>query len=89
MAFVELLDYTTAKTLTIPVNTLQTDEQGKYVLVAATENGKMYARKKHVEIGEMYNDQLEIKSGLSAGDMLITDGFQNLYYGQLITTTAS
>ena len=58
-------------------------------LVAVTENGKMYARKKRVEIGEMYNDQLEIKSGLSAGDMLITDGFQNLYDGQLITTSAS
>ena len=89
LAFVRIMDYTAAKTLTIPVNTLQTDEQGKYVLVAAMENGKMYARKKHVEIGEMYNNELEIKSGLSEGDMLITDGFQNLYDGQLITTTAS
>jgi multidrug efflux pump subunit AcrA (membrane-fusion protein) len=49
----------------------------------------MFARKKHVEIGQLYNDQLEIKSGLAAGDMLITDGFQNLYDGQLITTSAS
>jgi RND family efflux transporter MFP subunit len=88
LAFVRIMDYTASSAFTIPVNTLQTDEQGKYVLVAVTENGKMYARKKRVEIGEMYNNQLEIKSGLSAGDMLITDGFQNLYDGQLITTTA-
>ena len=89
LAYVRIMDYAVSNTFTIPVNTLQTDEQGKYVLVAVNENGKMYARKKHVEIGQLYNDQLEIKSGLAAGDMLITDGFQNLYDGQLITTSAS
>ncbi|MEP6682631.1 MAG: efflux RND transporter periplasmic adaptor subunit [Parafilimonas sp.] len=89
LAFVRIMDYAASSTLTVPVNTLQTDEQGKYVLVAVSENGKLYARKKHVEIGEMYNNQLEIKSGLSEGEVLITDGFQNLYDGQLITTTAS
>ncbi len=89
LAYVRIMDYTATNTITVSVNTLQTDEQGKYVLVAVMENGKMYARKKRVEIGELYNDQLEIKSGLAAGDMLITDGFQNLYDGQLITTAAS
>jgi multidrug efflux pump subunit AcrA (membrane-fusion protein) len=88
LAFVKIMDYSATGTLTIPVNTLQTDEKGKYVLVASMENGKMYARKKHVEVGEMYNNRLEIKSGLSTGDMLITDGYQNLYDGQLITTSA-
>lgn len=89
LAFVRIMDYAAENTITVPVNTLQTDEQGKYVLVAAMENGKMIARKKHVEVGEMYNDQIQIKSGLSNGDMLITDGYQNLYDGQLITTSAS
>jgi RND family efflux transporter MFP subunit len=89
LAFVRIMDYAVTNTFTIPVNTLQTDEQGKYVLVAVTENGKLYARKKRVEVGQLYNDQLEIRSGLAAGDMLITDGYQNLYDGQLITTSAS
>jgi multidrug efflux pump subunit AcrA (membrane-fusion protein) len=89
LAYVRIMDYAALNTFTIPVNTLQTDEQGKYVLVAVTENGKMYARKKRVEIGQLYNDKLEIKSGLAAGDVLITDGFQNLYDGQLITTSVS
>jgi len=87
--FVRIMDYTVSNTFTVPVNTLQTDEQGKYVLVAVTDNGKLYARKKHVEVGQLYNDQLEIRSGLVTGDMLITDGYQNLYDGQLITTSAS
>lgn len=89
LAYVRIMNYTAKNTFTIPVNTLQTDEQGKYVLVAVAENGKMYARKKRVEVGQLYNDQLEIRSGLSEGDLLITDGFQNLYDGQLITTNAS
>jgi membrane fusion protein, multidrug efflux system len=89
LAYVRIMDYSASNVFTIPVNTMQTDEQGKYVLVAVSENGKMYARKKHIEIGQLYNDQLEVKSGLSTGDVLITDGFQNLYDGQLITTSAS
>ena len=89
LAFVRIMDYMVSNTFTIPVNTLQTDEQGKYVLVAVAENGKLYARKKRVEVGQLYNDQLEIRSGLTAGDELITDGYQNLYDGQLITTSAS
>ncbi|MBS1747908.1 MAG: efflux RND transporter periplasmic adaptor subunit [Bacteroidetes bacterium] len=89
LAMVRIMDYSANNTITVPVNTLQTDEQGKYVLVAVNENGKLYAHKKHVVIGEMYNDQLEIKSGLLAGDMLISDGYQNLYDGQLITISAN
>jgi hypothetical protein len=32
----------------------------------------------------LYQDQLEVKSGLQAEDQLITEGFQNLYDGQLV-----
>jgi RND family efflux transporter MFP subunit len=89
LAVVNIQDYNASDAITIPVNTLQTDEKGKFVLVAATENGKLIARKKPVEIGETYGDKIEIKSGLQAGDQIITEGFQALYDGQLITTTAS
>ena len=86
IAVVKLQDYTAKNALTIPVNTLQTDEKGKYVLVGANENGKTVTRKKSVTIGQLYNDRIEIKNGLQLGDQLITDGFQGLYDGQLITT---
>ena len=87
LALAKILDYSATNVITIPVNTLQTDQNGKFVLVAVNENGKMYARKKKVEIGELYSDRIEIKTGLAEGDMLITDGYENLYDGQLITTT--
>ncbi len=88
VALIKVQDYSAPGALTVPVSTLQTDENGKYVLVAATENGKMITRKKQVEIGELYGDQIEVKSGLNEGDVLITEGFQGLYEGQLVTTTA-
>ncbi len=86
LSIVRILDYTAPNVIAVPVNTIQNDETGKYVLVAVTENGKLVARKKAVEVGEIYHDKLEIKSGLQAGDKLITDGFQGLYDGQAITT---
>lgn len=86
VAMVRIQDYTVNNAITVPVNTLQSDEKGKYVMVAVKENGKLVARKKAVSIGEFYGDQLEIKSGLQAGDQIITDGYQSLYDGQLLTT---
>lgn len=86
IALVRIQDYVANNAITIPLATIQNDEKGKYVMVAATENGKTVARKRPVEIGQMYNDRLEVKSGLQTGDKLITEGFQGLYDGQLITT---
>jgi membrane fusion protein (multidrug efflux system) len=86
LAKVHIKDYGNANAITIPVNTLQNDENGKYVMVAVTEKGKLIAHKRAVTVGELYNDQLEVKSGLQVGDQLITEGFQSLYDGQLITT---
>jgi membrane fusion protein, multidrug efflux system len=83
---VQIQDYTINNAITVPVNTLQNDEKGKYVMVAVKENGKMIAKKKMVIVGEFYGDKLEVKSGLQTGDMVITEGYQSLYDGQVITT---
>jgi aspartokinase len=40
-------------------------------------------------VGQLHNDQLEVKSGLQSGDVLVTEGFQGLYEGQLLTTPGS
>ncbi len=84
IALVQILDYTASNAIAIPVNTLQNDETGKYVMVASNEKGKLIARKRMVTVGEFYKDQLEIKTGLQAGDQIVTEGFQSLYDGQLI-----
>ncbi|MBY0482544.1 MAG: efflux RND transporter periplasmic adaptor subunit [Chitinophagaceae bacterium] len=86
IALVNVLDYQTKNAVAISVNILQNDEKGRYVLVAVKENGKLIARRKPVTTGELYGNKIEIKSGLQTGDAVITDGYQSLYEGQIITT---
>ena len=89
VALVRIKDYSSAKAIVVPLTTLQTDEQGKYVFVLATENGKKIARKKQVLVGDIYGEQIEVKSGLNEGDQLITQGYQSLYEGQAVTTSGT
>jgi RND family efflux transporter MFP subunit len=84
VASVQVQDYAAPSAVTIPVNTLQNDDKGKFVMVAVKEGDKLVARKRQITVGELYQDQLEVKSGLQAEDQLITEGFQNLYDGQLV-----
>lgn len=86
-AVVKILDYAAANAVVIPVNVIQSDETGKYVyILTKSSNGKTTAHRVTVLIGEAYGESVEIKSGLKAGDQLVTEGFQNLYEGQTITT---
>jgi multidrug efflux pump subunit AcrA (membrane-fusion protein) len=68
------------------VNVVQSDEKSKYVYVMERTGDKTIARKKTVTVGEAYDGQIEIKSGLSKGEIIITEGFQLVYDGQAITT---
>jgi membrane fusion protein, multidrug efflux system len=86
VAVVKLEDYTAKDAITIPVNTLQSDEHGKFVMVGLKQNGKWVAHKEPVTVGQLYSDKIEIKNGLQPGEQLVTDGFQGLYEGQLLST---
>jgi multidrug efflux pump subunit AcrA (membrane-fusion protein) len=89
VAQVRILDYENEKAIVVPLTTLQTDDQGKYVYVLANESGKKVARRKQVIVGEIYGEQIEVKSGLNEGDQLITQGYQSLYEGQSVTTSGA
>jgi len=87
VAQVRIKDYANPHAIVIPLTVLQTDENGKYVYVMAVENGKKVAKKKVVQVGEIYGNNIEVKGGLNVGDQLITEGFQSLYEGQAVTTS--
>ncbi len=87
-AMVRIQDYSAPNAMTVPVNVLQTDEQGKFILVAVKEGNSTVARKRPIQVGELYGERLEVKSGLKTGDVIITEGFQSVYDGQTITTSA-
>lgn len=85
-ATMKILDYEKKGAVVAPVNVVQSDEKGKYVYVMSKEGDKVVARKKTVIVGEIYDGKIEIKSGLSGGDLIITEGYQTVYDGQNITT---
>lgn len=84
LAVVRILDHQSKNAVVVPVETVQSDDKGKYVFVMKEENGKKVARKMSVTIGEFYDELIEIRSGLTGGENLVTLGFQGLYEGQLI-----
>ena len=85
-ATMKILDYESKATIAVPVNVVQSDEKGKYVYVMEKAGDKMLARKKVVNVGEAYNGLIEIKSGLTGGELIITEGYQTVYEGQVVTT---
>lgn len=89
VAIVNIMDYQAPKTAVVNVNTIQNDEDGKYVMVAAKEGDKYVARKRRVVIGELSGDKIEIRQGLQEGDQLISEGYQSIFDGQPITTQAT
>ncbi len=48
------------------------------MLTVKGSGDKMQAVRNYIELGRTYNDKAEIKSGLNAGDKIITTGFQGL-----------
>ncbi len=85
VATVRIKDYTAPNAIVIPVNLVQSDEKGKYVYVLeADAGGRKIASKKIVITGESYNEFIEIKSGLDAGMLLISEGYQGVYDRQLV-----
>jgi membrane fusion protein (multidrug efflux system) len=81
---IRIQDYNNPDVVTVPVNVVQSDDKGKYVYVLANEGGKSRARKRSINVGESYGERIEVKGGLQSGDQLITEGYQNLYEGQLV-----
>ena len=86
LATMKILDYQSKDAVTVPINVVQSDEKGKYVYVAEKSGNKTIARKKTVIAGESYNGVMEIKSGLAGGDLIISEGYQTVYDGQVVMT---
>lgn len=85
LAQVKIKDYTKKNAISIPINIVQNDDKGKFVYVAASENGKLVARKRMVTTGEFYANAIEILTGINAGEQIVTEGYQNIFDGQALT----
>lgn len=84
-ASVKILSHTNPQAIVIPVNIVQSDEEGKYVYLMNEEGDSKKARKVNITVGDLYGDQIEVIEGLQPGDKLVTKGYQDLYEGQIIS----
>jgi multidrug efflux pump subunit AcrA (membrane-fusion protein) len=85
LAVININDTSKSNALVVDENIIQKTEKGNLVYVAVEENGKKVAKARFVTMGLSYNGQAEIATGLQAGDLLITSGYQDLVDGQAIS----
>lgn len=83
-AVMNINDQAKGNAIIINQNYIQHTELGDIVYVAVTEGAKKVARSRKVATGVTYNGDIEITSGLQSGDMLITQGYQDLVDGQAV-----
>ena len=84
VAVLKINDYHAPATFVLPVNMIQTDNKGQFVLIARQENNQYVARKQFVQTGQIYNGIAEIVGGLETGQKIITGGYLNLNEGQTV-----
>ena len=75
LAEVEVVEYKKDDAIVIPIDFVMEAVSGdKYVYTVNTTKDGSLAQKSIVTLGEGYQGQIEILSGLKNGDRLITDG---------------
>lgn len=83
VAKLRIIDYTNKKAIVAPSNSIQKDASGEnYVYVATNIKDKTATAKKVVvQVGQSSDNVTEILSGLTAQDMIVTDGVNNISEG--------
>lgn len=90
MARVAINDRTAENSIIIPLKLVQYDINGRaYVYVAKEKDERLVAEKRMVSTGLNYRNEIEITSGLEAGDILITEGQMDVSDSQMLRTTES
>lgn len=81
----KIVDYQNASAIALPINLIQTAEDGDFVLVAEKTGEKQaVARKVSIKQGQNYNGIAEVLQGLKKGDLLISTGFEEINNGETV-----
>lgn len=83
VAKLKIIDYVSKDAIVVPTNVIQEDGKGdKYVYVVEGSNGKTgTAKKVVVSPGKSSDNVTEITSGLSANDIIVTEGVNTISDG--------
>jgi len=88
LAEVKINNYTNNDAISVSAELVQEDVDGaKFLYVVEKDaDGNMIANKKIVETGESYENNIEVNSGLSIGDIVIVEGARSVSSGNIIVT---
>jgi multidrug efflux system membrane fusion protein len=70
--------------IVIPISAVQRNDEGPYVFVVG-EGNRVATRK--VGLGEVQGEQVEVRSGLNADEIVVTEGLDRLRDGQTVKVT--
>lgn len=77
-----IVDYSNPDAIVVPVNVIQRGRDGDFILMAdKADEGHAVVRRAAIQQGRIYNGLVEVLSGLSEGDLLISTGFQDVNEG--------
>ncbi len=83
---VKLVTYQNSRAFVLPMGVIQNTDKGSFVYIADQE-GK--AKLVPVSLGSTYESRVEILSGLSLGDKVVTTGYEELNEGDILDLEAS
>jgi RND family efflux transporter MFP subunit len=84
IAYIKIKDYTNEKAFCLPVNYVQSNQDGKFIYVAKQDGSDFTAERRIIKTGMDYDGTIEVLEGITAGDKIITSGFQNLNPGEKV-----
>lgn len=84
VSVIRIIDYENSSALVVPINAVQSVNNENFVYRAVVEGNGAVARKVRVSTGLSYDGKIEILSGLSANDKVVTSGQNDLAEGMHI-----
>ncbi|QCK16062.1 efflux RND transporter periplasmic adaptor subunit [Mangrovivirga cuniculi] len=84
MATIRLADYQNEDAVVIPDKVILQDSRGFYVYKAKKDGDEFVAEKVYIEVGQTFDGNAEIESGLSAGDNVIVTGYREVSEGSIV-----
>lgn len=84
-----LSDYQNEQAIVVPTELIQRDNKGSFVFEIIENESNLVAKKVYVETGVTYNNETEIKSGLTANQRLANKGFRELSEGVIVSIKAN
>ncbi len=85
LATLKINDYINTNALIVPSVLIKEDVKGYYMYMVAKKANIYMAKKRYITIGKSSGNKTEVIKGLTIGERFITDGYNNVSDGTLIT----